>query len=45
MELLSNCCAAPMQGEETNRIMHDDDIIEGRCSACKEMAIFTEDEE
>lgn len=41
-ELLSDCCSSPMQGEETNRIMHNDDIIEGRCARCKEMAVFTE---
>lgn len=36
----SNCCGASMTGEETNRILLNDDIIEGRCFDCKEMATF-----
>ena len=44
MELLSNCCAANMQGEPSNLTMIDSDNIEGRCADCKEMALFTEEE-
>ncbi len=44
-EELSNCCGANMQGEPVNRWMHDDDIIEGRCADCKEMATFDGEEE
>ncbi len=43
-ELLSNCCSATMHGEPVNRTMHDDDIIEGRCADCKEMATFEKGE-
>ena len=39
-ESLSNCCEANMQGEPTNRIIHDN-VIEGRCADCKEMTSFT----
>lgn len=43
--MVSNCCHAPMQGEPVNRTMHDDNIIEGRCSMCGEMAEFEEEYE
>ena len=45
MELLSNCCSAPIQGEPSNLSMIGDyKTIEGRCSRCKEMAELTEGE-
>jgi len=43
---LSNCCDALMQGEPSNNFMSGSEEIEGRCADCKEMAVFTpEDEE
>lgn len=44
-ELVSNCCDATMQGEPSNNWLTPEHI-EGRCSDCKEMAVFnSEDEE
>lgn len=39
-EPLSNCCSAPMDGEPSN---NSSDVVEGRCSDCKEMAEFTDE--
>ena len=36
-EKLSNCCSAGMDGEPSN---NSSDVVEGRCSDCKEMASF-----
>lgn len=40
-ELLSECCGAPMDGEEFNNL--DSPIVEGWCSDCKEASSFTDE--